>query len=242
MSCSTCYEVALPACRDVITVKAGLSPNNQVTWVITDKFGTKYRETVDTDGSGNFEIDTTVLPDDLLNPHAGTFTLEILNSAGQTQTVTFEDEEYTCISMRFYEDSTPEVYAPAEIPAASNSIASATPEESFFVQQIEYTAAENIAQYNVIDSDSMQADSGDVAQANKILALSMTTTNTGLKGVAVVAGMVINPAWTWTIDADIYLNGTTLSETAPLIGFAIVIGKATRADAIVVNIGTPTLL
>ncbi len=242
MSCSTCYEISLPACTDVIQVNAGLNANNIYTWVIEDHFGNKYQGDVTTDGAGNFEIDLDDLPENLLSPHAGTFILTIINSGGETQAVSFFDTEYTCISMSFHDSNLDPADREAIIPSEADNVTPSIPAELFTVQQLEYTAAENITQYNVITSDFDQADSADVSHADKILALSITTTANGADGLAVVRGKVINPAWTWTVDQDVYLNGTTLSQTPPLTGFSIVIGRATRADAIVVNIGNPTLL
>lgn len=244
MSCDTCYEVSLPACAGVITVNVGMDPNNIYTWIITDKFGNKYQENVTTDGAGKFVIDASDLPDGLFTPSSGTFILAIINSAGETQSMAINGEDYTCISMSFYQSNLEgnALNDASVIPNPADSIASPSPYPSFFVQEMEYEAAENIAQYNVITNEFKKADSSVVGDADKILALSITTTTSGNDGVAVVAGKVVNPAWTWTIDADVYLNGTSLSQTAPLIGFVVVIGKATRADAIVVNIGTPTLL
>lgn len=241
MSCSACYESKIAECTGTIEVLAGLAASTSYKVRITDKFGNQYFQDVVTNGAGNFDLDFDDFESGIFTRHSGAFIMVVLNASGETTTLILNETEYTCVSISFYNSDVPPVYMNQSIPSASdeeeNPVAAA-----FIVQQMEYTAAENIAAFEVITSEFKVGNSATVADVNKQLALSVTTTTNGTKGLAVVNGLVINPAWTWTIDADIYLNGTSLSETAPTTGFAVVIGKASRADAIVVNIGNPTLL
>lgn len=244
MSCNSCYEISLPACRDIIAVKLGLAADSQFTWVITDKFGNKYSEEVTTDGSGNFEVDTTELPDELFNAYAGKFILTIINSGDQTQAFEINDTEYSCIAMSFHESDKDEADDPAVIPNNADTITTALPEGLFPVYQIEFTAAENIGRHQVVTTEGKVANTGTIGDATKILGVANSNVLSGNKGIAIVKGFISDPTqgWTFTPDADLYLNGTSFSETAPTSGFSIVIAKAIRSDAYVVNIGSPTIL
>jgi len=241
MSCSTCYEVKLAACSGTVEVLAGLGASTSYKVRITDKFGNQYFDDIVTDGAGNFDLDLSAFEEGLFTSHSGTFIFEILDASDEKVVLTLNDTEYTCVSISFFNSDIPPAYLNQTIPNASDVENDPNP-AAFMLQQMEYTAAENIAAYEVITNEFKVANSATVADIDKTLALSVTTTTNGSKGLAVVKGLVINPGWTWTVGADIYLNGTSLSETAPITGFAVIIGKASRADAIVVNIGTPTLL
>lgn len=77
MSCTSCFEVALPECPETITVKAGLAESTDYYAIVTDKFGAPYAEQITTDADGNFEFDSTVLPAGSFNRHAGPFIMEV---------------------------------------------------------------------------------------------------------------------------------------------------------------------
>ncbi len=65
--------------------------------------GAKYSGEVTTNENGNFTIPVSALPDGLLNPYAGIFTLTVqANDAYQCNSSTWNDsaycDSYTCIS------------------------------------------------------------------------------------------------------------------------------------------------
>jgi hypothetical protein len=231
-TCETCFQTEIPSCSDSILLKAGLDPNNTFTWVITDKFGNKYSAEAVSDDDGFLEIDIEELPEGLLTPFAGTFELTILNAGGETVSFIYNDTTYTCIQFTVF-DSTGVLQA--IIPDPSDIVTN--PEESgAFVQEVEYVAHEDIDEFDIVTADGYVADSGNVSMAQKVLGMSKTTTANGLTGTATVDGKVTNGAWSWTVGAQIFLNGTSISETPPTTGFVLRVAKATKADTIVIDI------
>lgn len=231
-TCETCYQIKLPSCVDSILLKAGLDPSNAFTWVITDKFGNKYSKEVTSDVNGYITIDVDDLPEGLLTPFSGTFELAILNSGGETVSFIYNDITYTCIQFSLF-DSTGVLQA--IIPNPSDIITN--PEDGgAFVQEVEYIAHEDIATFDMVTADGYKADSSNLSHASKVLGISKTTTANGFTGTATVDGKVVNGAWSWTIGAQIFLNGTSISEIPPITGFVLRVAKATKADTIVIDI------
>ncbi len=109
MACSTCYEVMIPECPGDITVKAQLEPSSTFFVTITDKFGTKYTQEVESDADGSFVIDVSLLPAGIFNRHAGNFTIEVRatlsNCDLEDMTFCIDSIEtvFTCIIMSFYQ-------------------------------------------------------------------------------------------------------------------------------------------
>lgn len=77
MACTTCYSDYISCGVETIEVKGTLLPDTDYTWILTSPTGAKYSGDVTTDADGKFELDVTSLPDDLLNPYAGIFTLQV---------------------------------------------------------------------------------------------------------------------------------------------------------------------
>lgn len=100
-------------------------------------------------------------------------------------------------------------------------------------QVVEYIAQDNIPIYTVVTIDGLRANSSTVGHSPKVLGISRTATAPTFTGEAIVEGEINNPAWTWSVGQNIYLNGTSLSATPPSTGFSKVIGRA---------LGTTTLL
>lgn len=107
---------------------------------------------------------------------------------------------------------------------------------------ISYIAQDNITIYAVVTSDGFIANSATTSQRNKIIGIANVATLIGFSGTAVGIGTITNAAWTWVVGDKIYLNGTSLSTTAPITGFIQFIGTATAADTIDVKLGQSILL
>ena len=110
MSCDTCYIVEIPECPENITVKAQLEANEQYFIVITDKFGKRYSQEVETDSEGSFTLDLSDIPAGTFNRHAGSFTIEAFleeNSTCEPELMQFCCEgvvsDYRCVSMSFFQ-------------------------------------------------------------------------------------------------------------------------------------------
>lgn len=99
MACVTCYKDWISCGEDAIAVNGNIVATTDLTWVLTSPSGAKYSGEATTDEDGHFTIDTTTLPEGLLNPYAGIFTLEI--QTGDCEPLTWNDsaycDSYSCI-------------------------------------------------------------------------------------------------------------------------------------------------
>lgn len=82
MACLPCFKDYISCGNETIAVVGNLTPATLYTWVLTNK-GAKYSGEVTTDDEdGTFIINTSLLPDGLLNPYAGTFELQVFLGEG----------------------------------------------------------------------------------------------------------------------------------------------------------------
>jgi hypothetical protein len=103
MACEPCYSDYISCGNETLLVAGTLPADSDYIWILTAPNGAKYSDEVTTDANGNFEIDVSTLPEGLLNPYAGLFTLEVVaNDAYQCNEITWNDsaycDSYTCIS------------------------------------------------------------------------------------------------------------------------------------------------
>lgn len=106
----------------------------------------------------------------------------------------------------------------------------------------EYIAAATINQYQVATADGLLANSATAAHGEKILGVAHENVVALDPGLAQYSAEIVNGAWTWTPGGMIFLNGTSLSQTAPVTGFRIQIGVAITATKMLVRIGDPVYL
>ena len=99
MACQTCFKDWISCGETAINVYGTLLPETNYTWILTTSQGAKYLGAVTTDGDGFFVIPTSELPEGLINPYSGIFTLEV--QAGHCDPATWNDsaycDSYTCI-------------------------------------------------------------------------------------------------------------------------------------------------
>jgi len=103
IDCTPCFQDYISCGNDTILVAATLEASTAYKWILTAPSGAKYSGDVTTDTNGNFLIYTADLPNGLLNPYAGMFTLTVLaDDAYQCTSVTWNDsaycDSYSCIS------------------------------------------------------------------------------------------------------------------------------------------------
>lgn len=103
MACLPCFKDNISCGNDLLIIAATLAPGIDIKWVLTTPQGAEYSAETITDNNGNFTIDVTALPEGLLNPYAGLFTLEVFEQdAYQCNQLTWNDSAYctpyTCIS------------------------------------------------------------------------------------------------------------------------------------------------
>ena len=103
-------------------------------------------------------------------------------------------------------------------------------------------ANENISAYSVVTADGYIANSATVNQRNRIVGINPTAISNGFAGDVVAGGKITNAAWSWTPGDKIFLNGTSLSTTAPSTGFVQMLGIANKSDTIEIQIKQAVLL
>lgn len=107
---------------------------------------------------------------------------------------------------------------------------------------VEVVATEDIPAFSVVTSKGKVADSGTVSGIEKVIGIAEADIDTGFSGRVTMIGEIDNPAWTFVAGDVIFLNGTSLSTTAPSTGFSQRIGTAKSDTVIYVNLGQPILL
>ncbi len=94
MACLPCYKDWISCGNATIDVVGKLAASTAYIWTITNK-GAKYQGEVTTNSDGGFTIDVADLPDGLLNPYAGVFTLTVTaNDAYQCAASTWNESAY----------------------------------------------------------------------------------------------------------------------------------------------------
>lgn len=101
--CTPCFKDYISCGLTQILVAGTLDASAAYIWIITTPMDAKYSDEVTTDTNGNFIIQVSSLPDGLLNPYAGEFTLTVVaNDAYQCNSSTWNDtaycDSYDCIS------------------------------------------------------------------------------------------------------------------------------------------------
>ena len=98
VNCDTCFEVLIGNCLATITLSLGLTPSTLFYFRLIDKSGRAYDFTATTDSSGDYTIDKTQLPDDLINQFAGDFEVQTYSDSGRTVLVTItQTYVYNCV-------------------------------------------------------------------------------------------------------------------------------------------------
>ena len=101
--CIPCYKDYISCGLTQLHVIGRLVASSAYTWVLTTPQGAKYSAEITTDTAGAFTIDVAALPEGLLNPYAGIFTLTVKNNDaydcnGSTWNDSAYCEKYDCIS------------------------------------------------------------------------------------------------------------------------------------------------
>lgn len=100
-------------------------------------------------------------------------------------------------------------------------------------------ATANLTSFTAVTSNGKPADSSNLALRGKVLGIALSDISNGFTGSVTGYGEVENPAWTWSPGDVVFLNGTSLSTTAPSTGWSQVIGTARSSTVLVVELGTP---
>lgn len=109
--------------------------------------------------------------------------------------------------------------------------------------EVDFVAAEDIAQYKLVTSQGVKADTADYNTRNKIIGFATTSVGNGFPGKALTLGKLQNVAWSWTPGDRIFasINGD-VSNAAPSSTYVQMVGTAITTDTIDVLIQQSILL
>lgn len=113
---------------------------------------------------------------------------------------------------------------------------------SAILTSVSIVAQDILHAYDPVTVIGKLADSGNNACYGKVIGLMANDLGIGFSGDVIVDGLLTNPAWSWTPGSPIYLNGTSLSQTAPSTGFSQEIGISKTSTTIYVNLSAAILL
>lgn len=102
MSCTNCFEDWVCKCvpyGSIITLNAYLTPFTEYTYVVTDKFGSKYTGTDTTDGFGHLEINTVSFPEGFFTEFSGRFKIQIMTSDNCEPIKFYMAGQYDCVEI-----------------------------------------------------------------------------------------------------------------------------------------------
>ncbi len=103
--------------------------------------------------------------------------------------------------------------------------------------QTEVVFTDDVPAYYVVTSTGVAASSNDVTHIGRVVGIITENAQAGKSQIVIVSGMIINPTWSFIPGSPVYLNGNTLSNTAPSSGFVQRIGVATSANTLIVQLG-----
>ena len=106
---------------------------------------------------------------------------------------------------------------------------------------IDVVATEDLPAFAVVTSKGKNADSGIISGIGKVIGITDDAIPNGFSGTVTAIGQITNPAWTFVNGDVLFLNGTSLSTTAPSIGFTQRIATAKNNTTIDVDLGEPVL-
>jgi len=103
-------------------------------------------------------------------------------------------------------------------------------------------ATVSIPAYSLVTANGQIADSANLAHFGHVVGISTAPVTPGFIDTVVREGEVTNGLWTWTNNDKIFLNGTSLSTTAPTSVFSQFIAVAKNNNTIHVRLQQPILL
>lgn len=109
-------------------------------------------------------------------------------------------------------------------------------------EQIAFNATEPIPAFSLATANGEVANSANLSHFNKVIGMVIEDVADGEIGFATVDGEVTNNAWAWSPGSKLFLNGTTISLTAPSTGFSQLVAVARNANIIIMKFNQPVLL
>lgn len=109
-------------------------------------------------------------------------------------------------------------------------------------EQIEFLAAEFIPAFSLVTANGRIANSSTPAHFNQVIGMTIVDTANGARGEATVDGEIVNNSWSWSPSSKLFLNGSTVSLSAPSSGFSQLVAVARNNQIIIMKIAQAILL
>jgi hypothetical protein len=102
---------------------------------------------------------------------------------------------------------------------------------------VDVLAVDDLPKFIIATADGKIANSSDITQMGKVLGIVWVAAHPGFMSRVRILGQIENTAWSWAPGAILYLNGTSISATAPTTGFSVKIGYASAPTKIIIELG-----
>ena len=107
--------------------------------------------------------------------------------------------------------------------------------QSTIDRSVDIVAAELINKYDPVCITGQKASCYDSQTMDKFLGLATNDGAVGSKITVLVAGEVVNSAWSWVFGSTIFLGARCLSSTIPDLGYVQQVGVAKNATTMIVG-------
>lgn len=103
-------------------------------------------------------------------------------------------------------------------------------------QKVHIQASTLIPRYGCVTSTGALANSNIAAHESHVIGVTDGRIEATAWGDVTVLGLLYDQTWAWTPGGIIYLNGTVLSQTAPVVGFVQQMGWALTGQNLLIHL------
>jgi hypothetical protein len=112
---------------------------------------------------------------------------------------------------------------------------------------VSYPAAVNLSGQRMVRLDSagelVYAENTDLADAERVLGMTVGAVNTGDIAQVIRSGVVVEPTWNWTLGQPIFLSTTgLLTQTPPAAGFVLQVAFPISSTSVFIDIKQALIL
>ena len=230
MACSKTAFIEFEDCKSSYLFEVGLTPNQEYTYVITDKFGNVYSKVIQTDEDGYFSILPTDFPPYFFTSASGNFTLFLKENIDDCEQIDFEycEDDYDTIIFSFKPNTTGSesiVVDKCQKVLDCLGISDSGDENKYLNEQGEFveiiinqpTLNEVLAEDNETDGQDILISDGDQIQFDNYARIRKGATDAGLggqKGVALVCSIDYELKWEAGRQYVMQQDGFTIREVS----------------------------
>lgn len=120
--CSPCYTATAAECTGQLTLAVQLNPNEAYWCRLTDKFGNRLLQQVQTDEEGSFTLNLETLGKGRFLASSGTYLIEVLQHSNSCNPLllNFCGQGLSCLNLSFIKVDGDEITEPQVIPCPCN--------------------------------------------------------------------------------------------------------------------------